>query len=415
MACEVLRIEVRDIIRRQENGKRRWNKKSEVFSPSSFTSARYRLKILMVALDDEERKILDWLSSLNFESKQNDIFRRRHAQTGSWFLDSPDFQNWVTDRAKTLYCSGIPGAGKTVLASISTDYLLTSVINENSAVIFVFCNHADEGQQRSVNLMASLLEQLVRRKGVTEKLRMLYQHYQVRKGRPELQEVSDLMHSTIEKFTKVFIVIDALDECQETERNDFICEIHKLRATANVLITSRQIESIELAFRDATRLKIHALDSDLRTYTESKTLEDRQLARYVKEDPSLQTEIVEKIVSNAGGMSVSFSFTRMMDSCPDFARFLLAHLHVESLARQLNKRSLRKALDSLPEGLDQTYDQTMKRISSQGTVHAHHAERVLAWISNVRRPLSVKELQHALAVESGDVCARRFHPQNKLY
>ena len=88
---------------------------------------------------------------------------------------------------------------------------------------------------------------------------------------------------------------------------------------------------------------------------------------------------------------------------PKFARFLLVQLHMETLAGQFNMRDLRKALSSPPEGLDEAYDQIMKRIQSQREYCARLAGHVLAWITNARRPFSVKELQHALAISPGDV------------
>ncbi len=98
----------------------------------------------------------------------------------------------------------------------------------------------------------------------------------------------------------------------------------------------------------------------------------------------------------------------------DLTRFLLVQLHMESLARQLNKRDVRNALKSLPKELNATYDHAMERIRSQDAGSARLAERVLAWIFNVRRPFSVKELQHALAIRPGDVRASRVPSGKRL-
>lgn len=68
---------------------------------------------------------------------------------------------------------------------------------------------------------------------------------------------------------------------------------------------------------------------------------------------------------------------------------------------------MRKALSTLPKELDKTYDQAMERIRSQDTESVRLAERVLAWMSNARRPFSVEELLHGLAVQPGEVCASR--------
>ena len=79
-------------------------------------------------------------------------------------------------------------------------------------------------------------------------------------------------------------------------------------------------------------------------------------------------------------------------------RFLLARLHMDSLGGKLNAREVRAALENLPEGMDDTYDEAMKRVERQEDSHKQLAKRVLSWITYVIRPLSVQELQHALAV-----------------
>ena len=63
---------------------------------------------------------------------------------------------------------------------------------------------------------------------------------------------------------------------------------------------------------------------------------------------------------------------------------------------------MKDALTALPEGLDNTYDETMVRINSQHPDQATLARRVLCWVFHAFRPLTVLELQHALAVETGD-------------
>ena len=85
------------------------------------------------------------------------------------------------------------------------------------------------------------------------------------------------------------------------------------------------------------------------------------------------------------------------------SRSLLAQLHIESLAEEDNPRAVRRALQELPEKLDQMYDEAMHRIASQGRRKTQRAEQVLSWISYAERPLTIRELQHALATEAGDV------------
>ena len=84
------------------------------------------------------------------------------------------------------------------------------------------------------------------------------------------------------------------------------------------------------------------------------------------------------------------------------SRFLLAVLHIESLASRLNKAQVRIALKKLPKGLDDTYCETLQRIARQGQPSLEMAYQVLSWISYARRSLTVEELRCALAVTPGD-------------
>jgi hypothetical protein len=72
---------------------------------------------------------------------------------------------------------------------------------------------------------------------------------------------------------------------------------------------------------------------------------------------------------------------------------------MDSLTGKLNAREVRKALEELPKGVYDTYDEAMTRINRQDGSHSHLAEQALSWIVYAFRPLSVGELQHALAIE----------------
>ena len=84
------------------------------------------------------------------------------------------------------------------------------------------------------------------------------------------------------------------------------------------------------------------------------------------------------------------------------SRFLLPRLYLDRLGCQTSVRNLRRALESLPTNLDQTYDEAMARIQGQVQEHSELALSALSWISNTLRPLRLDELQHALAVRLGD-------------
>ncbi|KAF3903443.1 hypothetical protein ABW20_dc0102901 [Dactylellina cionopaga] len=68
-------------------------------------------------------KILNWLTPIDYRPQHIDYIRRKQAGTGKWLLESTEFQSWVNDKDQTLFCPGIPGAGKTIMAATVIEYL----------------------------------------------------------------------------------------------------------------------------------------------------------------------------------------------------------------------------------------------------------------------------------------------------
>ena len=102
---------------------------------------------------------------------------------------------------------------------------------------------------------------------------------------------------------------------------------------------------------------------------------------------------------------LSFRYFRLLIQVADHPRFLLAQLQLESLASQDNRKGVRRVLGKLPDKIDETYSDAMHRIQRQDAFQVTRANQVLFWISCALRPLTVQELQCALAVEPGDTDA----------
>ena len=80
------------------------------------------------------------------------------------------------------------------------------------------------------------------------------------------------------------------------------------------------------------------------------------------------------------------------------SRFLMAALQVESLKSCTTLNELRKAIESLPSGLDDTYSSTWAQIKAQSKLRSLLARRAIIWLVYAGRQLKISELQHALAV-----------------
>ena len=191
------------------------------------------------------------------------------------------------------------------LRSIVVEYLERSFEKNNVAIAYIYCSYKEQEDQTAVNLIASLLHQLVQKKAaISDVIASLHRQHTKKKTRPTLTDYTDLLQSEARGFSKVFIVIDALDECSESNgtRDSFLTEIRKLQPNVNLLVTSRHISTIEREFEKQARVEIRASDDDARRYLESRVERERRLQCLIGEDLGLQGTIVNTIVEKAKGM-----------------------------------------------------------------------------------------------------------------
>jgi ankyrin repeat protein len=83
-------------------------------------------------------------------------------------------------------------------------------------------------------------------------------------------------------------------------------------------------------------------------------------------------------------------------------RFLPAQLHLDSLKGKKSPKAIRTALKALPTGseaYDSAYKDAMERIEGQLADEEELAKQALSWITCAKRPLTISELEQALAVE----------------
>jgi ankyrin repeat domain-containing protein 50 len=188
--------------------------------------------------------------------------------------------------------------------SVVINYLERTIKQENVAVVYIYCTHRQQNQTAG-NLVASLLKQLIQqRTDIPGNIRDLYRHHRSRQTHPPLSEYSRLLQAELRHFLKVFIVIDALDECSEENRirEHFLAEVQKLSPMVRLLVTSRHMPDIERKFEGTAQLEIRASDEDVKRYLESRIESQLPLAKYVRTDPTLRSDILDTIIKRAHGM-----------------------------------------------------------------------------------------------------------------
>ncbi|XHF98005.1 hypothetical protein AWENTII_001577 [Aspergillus wentii] len=341
---------------------------------------------------DYGQTILEWITPVDYAAQQTDILNRRQRGTGNWLLDTDEFQQWVDGEKRTLFCQGAPGAGKTTLTSVVVDHLERKFTkNDGICTVYLYCNFRRHSEQKVEDLMASLLRQLSHAHlRMPQSVKALYELHKPKGTRPSLDQISRAVHSLASQFSKVFVVVDGLDECQVSgdAQEKLIEEIFSLQAESavNFLATSRSNANIVRRFEGKPSLEIRANAEDVEKYLQSHM---GILPSFVslERNQKLREDIIAQIIKAADGM------------------FLLAQLYLDSLVGKKSARAIRTALEGFQnrsDVYDSAYDEAMERVECQIPDQRDMAKQVLSWVTCSRRQLTILELQHVFAVENGD-------------
>jgi hypothetical protein len=153
------------------------------------------------------------------------------------------------------------------------------------------------------DLLLSLLKQLAESLSpLPGAVRNLYDRHKPQRTRPSLDEISRSLQAVTTLYSRVFIIIDALDECQISDgsRQRFLSGLFDLQVKcgANLFATSRPILSIKKEFEGST-MEIRASGKDVQRYLEGHMI---RLPGFVVRSPELQEEIKTSIIKAVDGM-----------------------------------------------------------------------------------------------------------------
>ncbi|KAI5810722.1 hypothetical protein BZA77DRAFT_162921, partial [Pyronema omphalodes] len=353
--------------------------------------------------DDEIQKMMPWISTLQPHKRHQDIQQQRLDGTGEWFLLEPEFEKWRDDESAgdgnkscVLACSGMPGAGKSVICSLVFDHLDTKFkfsSREKACVVCLYCDYRDKTNQTSVNMVGVLLKQVIatlNESGSLPKdtISALRQHLNSQKN-VDLQEACRLLVETVKELQKFYVCIDALDECNLQHRRQLVQSLERIsgecsqQTSVRIFFTARPHIGLKDIMEHNPRLgpveyfTLRAQREDIRKYV-SHVIDIDDNGDCMTEE--LRGQILEKILDNSDGM------------------FLLPALQIQTVLAGLTISERRAELLNMPTKLELAFASTITRIKDQQSKRSHQALEILKWIFLAKRPLTVMELRHALSV-----------------
>ncbi|KAF6827873.1 hypothetical protein CMUS01_08819 [Colletotrichum musicola] len=330
----------------------------------------------------QKREILEWLTATDYEPQHRGHMDARQDGTGQWLLDSDKFKTWMSEKGKGLLCPGDPGSGKTIMTSIVVDELSRQFPDEDVAIAYVFCNAKDQAKQTLHHILSSLAKQLAQAHVLPARLVSAYEEHRDKGTTRSEGETLGLLRELAGARARVFVLVDALDECGADVRQRLLSELSRLQRDVhvNIFATTRQILEIvdhpDLGRCDT--LPIQASNDDVLQFVAGQM---PRMQPFVQKRPDIQAQIKDVVAKKADGM------------------FLLALFLMDFLRRKQRPKDVLDALRRLPTAYTAYYDEAWERIIGQDPDEAELATKVISWVVCAKQPLGIAELQHALAAE----------------
>ncbi|KAK7570935.1 hypothetical protein V3481_019026 [Fusarium oxysporum f. sp. vasinfectum] len=336
--------------------------------------------VMSMASDHRFAKVEGWLSPPDYSTNANLARERRLPGTGTWLLNSPAFREWTVGTRWHLWLYGLAGAGKTILSTTILDHLLQ--IDTHTTLAFFF-DFNDARKQKLEDLLRSLAVQLYHTGNEAgRRLDNLFTSHDYGRRQPDTNALSACVDTMIQTAGKVFIIIDALDEC--TARKELLQWLkHLASRKAQLVVTGRPEVEFQSAIprsfgkRNCIQLDKNVVNGDIRSYFEA-TLKQKPDFVDKKLSPSVLEEMRDKIGNGADGM------------------FRWAACLLESLARCLSPAAIEKDLKSLPSNLNETYRRMIQNIPSE---YKSDAIRLLQFLVHAKWPLKLPDAVEVIATE----------------
>jgi GTPase SAR1 family protein len=193
----------------------------------------------------------------------------------NWFISSPEFEAWDSQKSTFLWLSGIPNSGKTVLSCYLVEYLKNrQTYKAERDVIAFFCSSGPENNRPRIqieHILGSIASQLLRceegrldiasRQNPLSKFVPKHPPLALPLG-PLWKLVRDLITAISDR--EIVLILDGVDEIRPQEtREIFLDGILKLwkhlqskeQATVKIFVTSRPFSDIQQALTDLPNME----------------------------------------------------------------------------------------------------------------------------------------------------------------
>ena len=291
--------------------------------------------------------------------------------------------------------------------------------SESLGIAYFFFDGRDSQKELQLHnkLIRTLISQLsdTRHGGITERLADLYKRCgEVQQ--PSDEQLQNVLRDILDKFSKVYIMIDALDECTERETTlnwvkKLVSDPNRKVANLHIVVTSRPERDISDVF---AVLDPHSIDvGEANTKDIVEYLKLQVESKFMKYDENTRAKIMTELEKHAEGSYVclvpTFFFLLSIVADP-LMRFRWVVLQLTELMKCSSQREIRMQLVELPKGLYEIYNWILKNIDQK---HRADTRMFLQWLAFCKRPMTIDEVAETITVDFSDKCL--VFDQDKCY
>ncbi|CAG8890696.1 unnamed protein product [Penicillium egyptiacum] len=317
-------------------------------------------------------------------------------QSFEWVLKDPQYQSWRTGKdVCLLWIKGGAGKGKTMM-SIGLIEELSRVQHESTVVTYFFCQNADNELNTRESIIKGWILSLVRQQADLKEI--LRRRWNTKKNRfnedvASWRSLWNILLEMLDRCTasKMYMIVDALDECQDGGMVDFLKLIVRngLDHPAKIkwLVTSRPLDSAERALlagydqvQVSLELNSNYVSEAVKAYI---TYKVDELSRYHGYREPLKREVETELSTKAEGT------------------FLWVSLVCKRLENVRQDKAL-TTIQSLPPGLYPFYDRILNQLSEGHLDDVYKCIRLLKAMMLVYRPLKVEEVSGVTSMTNKD-------------
>jgi len=152
---------------------------------------------------------------------------------------------------------------------------------ENIAVTAFYCDFVSQQQQTTSNIVGAILKQLVGRGEIAKNIREAFKKAKKEVGGrgPRLPDLVGMLRTTIASLPKVFICLDALDECLPNYLQELLKSLRDIVRefpSTRIFLAGRPPvkEDIQRCFPKMVVIPISPNTDDIRNYVEMRLERD---------------------------------------------------------------------------------------------------------------------------------------------